>query len=232
MSEVTSVTGVGGNEMFMNTDKDIGGVSQQEFLQLLIAQLRHQDPMEPAGSQEFAAQLAQFTSLEELQELNKTTAQGVETNLMLAQTINNTMAATMIGKDVKAIGNSMMLEQDGEASLSFVTGGFSDNVTVTISDAAGQAVDTISMQSVAKGDHSIAWDALRDNGESFPPGEYSFSITATNKAGEEIATDPVMLGTIDAVRYSNAGAIFVVNGRDIPFSQVLELGNFVPDDEG
>ena len=232
MPDVASVLGTGGSEMFTNTQTDIGKVSQQDFLQLLITQLRYQDPMEPQDSQQFAAQLAQFTQLEELQHLNKTTTQGVETNLMLAQTINNTMAATMIGKDVKAIGNTLKLEHEGEPNLSFQTGGFADNVEITILDGAGQVVDTISMQSVATGDHTITWDGKRSNGEKLPPGEYTFTITATNAAGEEIASDPVMIGAIDAVRYGNAGAIFIVNGEEIPFSKVLELGYFLSADEG
>ena len=231
MPEIASVTGVGGNDMF-TSNKDIGGVSQQEFLQLLITQLQHQDPMEPQDSQQFAAQLAQFSSLEQLQSLNDTSQQGVETNLMLTQTINNTMAATMVGKNVKALGNTIVLEHEGNPQLSFETGGFADNVEITIKDAAGQVVDTVTMNAVSKGDHTFTWDATKSDGSRLPPGEYSFSVTATNAAGEEIASDAVMVGMIEAVRYSSTGAIFIVNGKEIPFSAVLELGQFTPEDQG
>jgi len=231
MPEIPSVTGVGGNDMF-TSNKDIGGVSQQDFLQLLIAQLQHQDPMEPQDSQQFAAQLAQFSSLEQLQSLNTTSKQGVETNLMLTQTINNTMAATMVGKDVKALGNSLVLKHDGQPSISFQAGAFADNVDITIMDAAGQVVDTVSMQSVTKGDHTISWDATKKDGSRLPPGEYTFTVSATNGTGEEIPTDAVMIGTIDAVRYTSSGAIFIVNGKEIPFTAVLELGQFNSDDLG
>ncbi len=231
MTEIASLTAGGGSQMFNNTNT-VGDISQQDFLLLLIAQLRHQDPMEPQDSQEFASQLAQFTSLEELQKLNRTSTQGIETNLMLSQTINNTMAATMIGKEVKAIGNTIELEHGAQPSISFQTGGFADDVDITVRDAAGTIVDTISMQSVAKGDHTITWDAIGNNGNELPPGEYSFSVEAQNAAGETIASDTVMIGLIEAVRYTNAGAIFIVNGKEIPFSSVLELGQFVPEDQG
>jgi flagellar basal-body rod modification protein FlgD len=151
---------------------------------------------------------------------------------MLSQTINNTMAATMIGKEVKAIGNTIELEHGAQPSISFQTGGFADDVDITVRDAAGTIVDTISMQSVAKGDHTITWDAIGNNGNELPPGEYSFSVEAQNAAGETIASDTVMIGLIEAVRYTNAGAIFIVNGKEIPFSSVLELGQFVPEDQG
>ncbi len=227
MTEIAGLTR-GGSDMFKAVDTDIGSVSQQDFLQLLITQMKHQDPMEPQDSQQFAAQLAQFTQLEELQKLNSTSTQGVETNLMLAQTINNTMAATMIGKEVKAIGNKVVLEHGIEPQISFQTGAFADNVDITIRDAAGTVVDTIGMQSVSRGDHTVTWDGVGNNG-TLPPGEYTFSLTASNAAGEEIATDTVMMGVIEAVRYGPNGAIFIVHGDEIPFSNVIELGEFEPD---
>jgi len=231
MPDISSLTAGGGNQMF-NAPQDIGSVSQEDFLQLLITQLKNQDPMQPQDSQEFASQLAQFTSLEELQKLNSTSTQGVEANLMLAQTINNTMAATMIGKEVKAIGNTISLVEGEEPPISFQTGAFADDLKVTIQDAAGTTVKTIGMNSVAEGDHTINWDGTNDDGSVLPPGEYTFSVSATNAAGEEIAVDTVMIGMISAIRYTSAGAIFVVNGRDIPFSSVLELGQFTPEDQG
>ncbi len=229
MTEIAGLVRGGGSEMF-TAPKDVGGVSQEDFLKLLITQLQHQDPMEPQDSQQFAAQLAQFTSLEELQKLNHTSTQGVEANLMLAQTINNTMAATMIGKEVKAIGNTIQLEQGDTPPVSFQTGGYADSVDITIHDATGQIVDTISMSMVAKGDHTISWDAKDKDGKAVPAGEYSFSVNATNLAGEEIASDTVMMGLIEAVRYGSSGAIFIVNGKEVPFSAVLELGQYVPED--
>ena len=222
MPEITSLTGVGGNEMFTRNDKGAGGVSQQDFLKLLITQLQHQDPMEPQDSQQFAAQLAQFSSLEELKNLNGTSTQGVETNLMLSQTINNTMAATMVGKEMTAIGNTFKLEGGGEApSLSFELGDYADDVKVEIMDGAGTVVDTISpVGGMAKGQHTVEWDAYED----YANGDYSFKVNATNRAGDEIATDTLMVGVIEGVRYSNSGAIFIVNGREIPFSAVVEIG--------
>ncbi len=231
MPEIASLTTGGGNQMF-NAPKDIGSVSQEDFLQLLITQLKNQDPMEPQDSQQFAAQLAQFTSLEELQTLNSTTTQGVEANLMLAQTINNTMAATMIGKEVKAIGDTISMVEGVESPVSFQIGAFADTVEVTIKDAAGNTVKTIGMNSVAEGDHTITWDGTNEDGRDLPPGEYSFSVSATNAAGEEVAADTVMIGLISAVRYTSSGAIFMVNGREIPFSSVLELGQYTPEDQG
>ncbi len=222
-TDITSVSYAGGNTMF-DAKKDIGSVSQQDFLTLLITQMKYQDPMEPQDSQQFAAQLAQFTSLEELQKLNSTSTQGVETNLMLAQTINNTMAATMVGKEVKAIGNSLELAHGVNPTLSFETGAWAANVEISIKDASGHVVDNISEVSLAKGIHELEWDGIGNNGGRLPPGDYTFEVVATDGGGNSVASDTVMVGIIDAVRYTSTGAIFMVNGKEIPFSSVLELG--------
>ena len=213
----------GGSDMFAATAKT-PDVQKAEFLQLLITQLRHQDPMEPQDSQQFAAQLAQFTSLEQLQNISGTLQQGVEADLVLTQTINNTMAATMIGKQVHAAGNTLSIERGQSADLHFQLGAYADNVEISIKDAAGQTVRTMSMQSAVSGDHSLEWDGLNSNGDPALPGSYTFTVSASNAAGESIAATPMIFGIIEGVRYGNSGAIFVVNGKEIPFSSVLELG--------
>ena len=224
MPDIASLTAGAGNTMFDAPDKNIGGISQSDFLELLIVQLQHQDPMEPQDSQQFASQLAEFTSLEELQNLNSTSTQGVETNLMLAQTINNTMAATMIGKEVKAIGDVINVKDPGESvELNFDLGLPADDITVSVKDAAGTVIRTISMDPLPVGENRVTWDGKNNNGVDVPPGQYNFSVDAFNSAGEKIAVDTVLYGVIDAVSYGTGGAIFIVSGREVPFSAVLEL---------
>lgn len=215
----------GGSQMYSAQQSD-GTMAQSDFLQLLIAQLRHQDPMEPQDSQQFAAQLAQFSSLEQLQNISGTLQQGVEADLVLTQTINNTMAATMVGKDIKAFGNRIPLGNGDLSQVNFQTNGFADTAEITIRDRAGQVVRVIEMHSVSPGDHSFVWDGLNNDGVALPQGEYNFSVEATNADGDVISAIPMMVGIIESVRYSGAGAIFVVNGEEIPFSSVLELGDF------
>jgi len=212
----------GGSTMFQTTDTS-ADVSQTEFLQLLITQLQCQDPMNPQDSQEFAAQLAQFTSLEELQNMNATMTQGVEADLMMTQTINNTMAASMIGREVHALGNTITLEYGAEPTLNYVLSGFAETVQVEIRDAAGSVIRRFEGHGYSSGDHQLNWDGCNSDGTRMPPGTYSFNVTATNNAGEQIQATPMIIGTIDGVRYGDSGAIFVVDGREIPFSAVMEL---------
>ncbi len=223
MVETSAVGGYsGGNNMFSVPQTD-PAAQKAEFLELLITQLRHQDPMEPQDSQEFAAQLAQFTSLEQLQNISSTLQQGVEADLVLTQTINNTMAASMIGKEVHAAGNTIHLDQGQEVDLHYQLGDFADHVTVSILDAAGNTVRTLTADAVGSGNQVLTWDGSRATGEDALSGDYTFTVEAADNKGEAILATPIFIGTIEGVKYGDAGAIFMVDGREIPFSDVLEL---------
>ena len=78
-------------------------LGKDDFLKLLIVQLRNQDPLNPTEGTEFAAQLAQFSSVEQLTNINSTLTESLATNKLLTQSIGNSLATTMIGKTVKGM---------------------------------------------------------------------------------------------------------------------------------
>ncbi|NIS39011.1 flagellar hook capping protein, partial [Candidatus Saccharibacteria bacterium] len=77
-------------------------LGKDDFLKMLVTQLNYQDPLNPMESTDFSAQLAQFSSLEQLSNIDETLQASLEANYLLATSINNTMAATIIGKQVRA----------------------------------------------------------------------------------------------------------------------------------
>ena len=115
-------------------------VKRDDFLKLLIAQMSNQDPLSPVDNQEFAAQLAQFSSLEQLQSIDTNIQYGVDMDVALTQTINNTLAATIIGRGVKASGNLVVNNQEGVAQISFDLSAQAKDVKVTITDSSGSVV--------------------------------------------------------------------------------------------
>ena len=86
-------------------------MEKDEFLKLLVTQLSHQDPLKPMESHEFASQLAQFSSLEQLQNMNGTMEESIMSDYMMTQSINNTLATTLIGKTAVANGNKINTSQ-------------------------------------------------------------------------------------------------------------------------
>ena len=147
-----------------------------EFLQLLVAQLQNQDPLSPMESQEFAAELAQFSSLEKLASIDDTLAESVSTDLVLTQAINNTLASTLLGQEVTAVGNSFAHTQGDENTLSFRLGQYAETVDVVIYDGNGNEVRRIAAGSRNNGEHNIEWDGLGQDGREMLSGDFTFQV--------------------------------------------------------
>ena len=100
--DITPVTNQPTQNLFGPADQ--GTLGKEDFLRLLVTQLRNQDPINPVKGEDFAAQLAQFSSVEQLQNINANLENNLEMDLLLNQALNNTLATTLIGNNVKAIG--------------------------------------------------------------------------------------------------------------------------------
>jgi flagellar basal-body rod modification protein FlgD len=200
-------------------------LGKDDFMQLLVTQLRNQDPLSPMENQEFAAQLAQFGSLEQLSSIDTKIGEGVNVDLILTQAINNSMAATLIGKEITAIGDTIYLEQDGSAEIGFKLNSFASDVKVNIKDAAGNVVRTLEASGMGSGKQTLEWDGKNGDGETLPSGTYSYEVTATDSDGNSIGVLPLMMGYVSSVRYTDGGAVLIVNGNEITFADVLEIGD-------
>jgi flagellar basal-body rod modification protein FlgD len=205
-------------------------VSRDDFLRLLIAQMSNQDPLSPLDNQEFAAQLAQFSSLEQLQSIDENIEYGVNMDLVLTQTINNTLAATIIGKQALANGDIVVYDEAGTASLTFSLDQAAQEVEITITDSAGSEVRTLQVGPLSDGDHTITWDGKNANGQELPQGEYHFTVKAVDTSGNDVAATTMIRGVVTGVRYEEGSAVLLIGRQEVPFTAVLEIG--VTDDNG
>ena len=80
-------------------------MGKDEFLKLLTVQLQHQNPLSPMKGQEFSAQLAQFSQVEQLENINSGISSSNELDLQLTRSITNSLSTTMVGKEAKVAGN-------------------------------------------------------------------------------------------------------------------------------
>lgn len=202
-------------------------MGKEDFLQLLVAQLKSQDPMNPLKGQEFAAQLAQFSSLEQLLNINETLGNQSTSNGRLANRINSSMATNLLGKEVQATGNSIQwLGEADEVPLSFELTDPASDVTITIRDATGEPVFKQEMGSLSAGLHDFAWDGADGNGNEVPRGNYTFSVEAVDSDGNAVETTSYLNGTVDRVTFgSDSGPLLWVNDNPIPMDQVLSVVN-------
>ena len=199
-------------------------MGKAEFLSLLVAQLQNQDPLSPMDSQDFAAQLAQFSSLEQLSDINASLKSSSDMDMMLTSSINNTMAAGFIGKEVSSYGDNLALITDGSAPVNFILQDYSDEVNVKIYDAAGNLVRTMQAHGLEGGNQSLSWDGKNDAGSAVPGGNYRFEIEAKDSNGNSVGSVSVSKGIVSSVRYANGTAVLIVNGKEVSLADVLEIG--------
>ncbi len=208
----TGITGMGKSIM-----------AKDEFLKLLVEQLKHQDPMSPMNSQDFASQLAQFSSLEQLTNMSGMMEESMQVDLMLTQAINNTMAVSFIGKSVSASGDMITYTQDGPVDISFRLNGQAENVIVNVLDGAGNIVKGIELGALSEGKQSLSWDGKDTNGDEVPEGEYKVQVIALDFNGDPVGALTMVSGIITGIKYTDGTAVFVVNDEEIPFSKVFEI---------
>jgi len=195
-----------------------------EFLSLLVAQLQNQDPLEPTDSQDFAAQLAQFSSLEQLTDMNATLEMGMEMDMMLTSAVNNTLASNFIGKEVSSYGDTVALVSGQQPALNFLLQDFADQVEVNIYDPAGNLIRTIETNGKEGGEQSIVWDGKNNAGEDLPGGNYRFEVKATDSKDESVGTVTISKGLVSSIRYAEGQAVLIVNGKEVSLADVLEIG--------
>ena len=197
-------------------------LGKDDFLKLLTMQLKNQDPMNPMDGTQFASQLAQFSSVEQLSNINSTLEQSIDANYLLSQSINNALAATFVGKDIRANGNTFHFETT-PVKLGYTLPSAADSVTVKVYDASGSLVKTLTNTGKSAGDNSFEWDGTNDGGQTLDPGTYKFVVEAKDSSGSTIATSTFFSGSVSGVRFKADGTVFVVDGTEVRLSDILEI---------
>jgi flagellar basal-body rod modification protein FlgD len=194
-------------------------LGKDQFVQLLLAQLQNQDPTSPMDGQAFVAQLAQFSSLEQLQ--------GVSTrldSLLLAQaSANQLQTASLVGQDVLFTTSSVMLPDVGGTTVGGELSGDAATVTVTIRDADGNKVRTLTAGPATKGSLEIPWDGRDEAGVPLPAGEYRVELAAADVEGKAVDIEARGRGRVTGVSFANGYPELLIDGRKVKLSDVLEI---------
>ena len=195
-------------------------LGKDDFLQLLVAQLQNQDPLKPMESTEFTAQLAQFSSLEQLYNVNENLSD-LGSNQM---TMNNTQTISMIGKSAWAEGNIIQKSDGSPTQIYFGLDGNTVETVVNIYNAQGNFVKTISADAMEAGDRSVEWDGTDNEGRLVSDGFYQFEVLAGDAEGQAITTKPFIVGAVTGVTFDDNGvAHLLVNDMSIPMNSVVHV---------
>lgn len=199
------------------TSKKLG---KDGFLKILVTQLKNQNPSKPMKGRNLASQLAQFSSVEQLNNISGQLKGQESSNRALTQSINSGVATDLIGRSVEASGGQFEWNGDGEATLGMELDAAASEVSVTIRDAAGNATKTQTLKDVTAGTKEITWDGKTDDGAPAPAGEYSVEVEATDAQGESVNASPYLTGTVDRIAFGKNGTKLWVGGAKIPMNRV------------
>lgn len=196
-------------------------LDKDDFLKLLVAQLEHQDPLNPLDDKEFIAQLAQFSSLEQMNNISS----GIDTLNKTVSNQDSLSAANYIGKDVVASGDSIRKVSDSSITpIYFSLDEAVSSLTVSVYDKNKNLVKTENLGSMKAGDFTYTWDGLDYKESKADKGEYSVYFAAKDASGDAVLVDTEVQGTITGISKSDGETYFTLkDGRKVSFDEISSI---------
>ncbi len=195
-------------------------LDREAFLRLLVTQLRYQDPINPMDSREFAAQLAQFTTVEQLISINETLAAQTDAYGALAQGIQNSVAAGLVGKVIEAEGDQLTWGGKEPVAFRIELSDAAQQVSIQIRNEAGEVVRTLYLGPRAAGEYDVEWDGRNEAGETLPAGTYTIEVLAADSDGETVAARSFVRGRVTRVTFGPEGILLWIGDRSVPMQSV------------
>jgi flagellar basal-body rod modification protein FlgD len=205
-----------GKRVIDTTRKPKSQMGKDEFLKLLTFQLKNQDPLNPMEQNKFTAELAQFSQLEQLQNLNTKFDQ---TNKS-ADMKDKFYAASFLGKQVITRGQSINIEAGKGANLHFNLSQPAKNVVVRIFDEKGNVNGEVKAQNLAPGQQTLKWDGKALDGYEASPGRYAIQVYAWDQDAQRIPVETNAVGLVESVNFENGKPVLTVNGKRVSLEDV------------
>jgi flagellar basal-body rod modification protein FlgD len=217
LSSLPSVTGTVAPTAKNTLDKD-------SFLKLLTTQLQKQDPLSPMDSNAFVAQLAQFSSVEALENMGKK----LDT-MALGQANANQMAVPqMIGKEILFSASQLGVTKGTAPRFSVTLDGASDKTTVLISDQTGKVVRAVDLGARSGGTFSYTWDGLDSAGNAVDSGQYLLTVSAAKRDGTAVGAATSVRGVVTGVSFEGSVPQLLVGNNVVQLNQVTEVSSPPP----
>jgi flagellar basal-body rod modification protein FlgD len=198
-----------------------GSMNQLDFLNLMMQQLKNQDPTKPMDESAIMGQLAQFGTVSGITQLN-TSFSNLSSQLVSNQALQ---ASSLLGRNVMVAGSAGALPAGGTLVGGVTVPANASAVNVQIVDASGAVVKTISLGNPNAGLTSFAWDGTTDAGGTAPAGLYGFVASGTvNGGGQQLSTlVSAQVSSITLNGSSGGLTLHLVGLGDVPFTAVQQI---------
>lgn len=218
-NDVYGALGLGGAADAALAGKKEEALGQADFLRLMTEQLKHQDPLKPMENSAFLGQLAQFSSVQGLQDLNKT----VNGFAGLMQSDQILRGAHLIGRDVLVPSEALSLGAEGGGSGVVAAPG-PGTIELEIRDASGDVVRQMTVPATAAGEVPFDWDGSNAAGERLAPGRYTVSARHVDAGGDGTDLSTYVRSRVQSVSVGNDGLYLDLQGLGTaPVGYVLRV---------
>lgn len=208
------------------SDEDARAASSElgkdAFMQLLVNQMAYQDPLEPMDNSEFLGQLAQFSSLEQMQNV----ASAVEMLALSQAASTNSQMVNLIGKRVVVPGSTFSVDstKTDPIALQYNVEENAKAAELVISDSKGNVVRRIELQDVEAGMNTVKFDGKDSSGNQLESGTYTYKILdQSGKTASGVTTYSNYI--VDAVAFSGTDIILKSGDIEIAVSDITEVIN-------
>jgi flagellar basal-body rod modification protein FlgD len=196
-------------------------LDKDDFLKLLVAQLRHQDPLNPMEGMEFASQLAEFSGLEQMIQLNEAFEAQSGTNAMTQMVLNTNLGASLIGRSIMAFGSQVDVQPGAPIQIVADIGGAGGSATLRLFDQNGAEVLSQNLGGVPGGEQRVL---NVDLDRKLPPGAYTYQLTVTSADGTEVPVEGYSTGVVQGVFFDRGGVYLRVGDNlKIPLDHLAEI---------
>jgi flagellar basal-body rod modification protein FlgD len=194
-------------------------MGQEAFLQLLVAQLQNQDPLDPTDSREFVTLLSQLSGVEQMVQMNERLAA-----IEIGQAgIVNAQLGSLVGRTVTAASDGAWLGASGGATVGFELGARAERIEVSIRDESGKVVRTLEQGETFPGTRSVSWDGLDAAGVRVPAGRYSVEVKAFDASGRPVPVTQEVTGIVSGISFESGVPELVVGDLRVRLGDVTRI---------
>ncbi|MGQ9696286.1 MAG: flagellar hook assembly protein FlgD [Thermodesulfobacteriota bacterium] len=193
-------------------------LTQEDFINILVTQMKYQNPLEPLNNEQMAMQIAQMSSVNALQQMEQT----MKNMAAKYDLIANLQATSLVGKKVEVAGNQLYLIPnqiaEGVYQLPQVA-----RVTIQIYDSLGNLVRSIDEGRKEVGKQKFSWNGQNNKGEMVAEGLYTFVISAVDEKGNEVPVSPSQIGEIKEIAYENGTVYFLIGRQKYNLESIIAI---------
>lgn len=193
-------------------------IDKDAFLKLLVQQLKHQDPLNPMEPEQFASQLAQFSSVEQLTQIKSAIDAQTEASNLAALVQQTSLSTALIGREVLASGDQVNVPLTGGAKVTVDVTGLGGAAKLTLTNDAGTVIATRDLGQVTPGNgKTLTLPA------DLPPGTWHYAISVKDSKGDTTSATTYTSGVVSALEFKNGSIVLHVGDAQIALTDIVRV---------